>query len=530
MPLLILLALFLAEFVLFDQFGAKRHTGVYPRWNDQIQYLTEAYTAYERARASGFATAFEVTLTNPSAQGTLHDTFALIAFTLAGPSRSAALALNFAALLAWQAALCFAVSRRGGPPAVAFAAALLPLGLAGPWENIPGSAYDFRLDHLAMCGLGVAGAAALLTDGFRSRRASTWFGVAVAITLVTRFLTGTYFVVIFAALLAWTLTGPERQRRTLHLLRAAAVTTFLAGPFLWLNRERILDYYWVGHYAGPESAIRDPGLGLLTSLQFVFGKFGAIHLGAWFAAAAALGTAAFWTRSGERVLAARDAALLGLVFLLAPALVLTLHRQKSDVVLSALAAGAVLLVVAAWLAAARAGRSPRQLVAAAAVSVFLGAFFTQRQLRPAYDPPTLSHIRQVNTLADTVFARAAAAGLAAPRIAVDHITDSLDAPVLRVVCYERRRTWLPFEMTLPTGIFEPPADEVMARLERSDFVFLSEESLPGLYPYDRTLAALRPRLQAWCDAHLRPVERFTLAGRRMVLYQRREIPFAPPRP
>lgn len=530
LPACLLLALFAAEFALFDQFGAKRHTAIYPRWNDQIQYLGEAYTAFERSRTGGFAVALEHTLTNPSAQGTLHDTFALIAFKLAGPSRSAALALNLLALIAWQAALFIAVTRRSGSPPLAFAAALLPLALAGPWENSPGSAYDFRLDHLAMCAIGVASAAALLTDGFRSRRASTAFGAAVALALVTRFLTGTYFAGLFAAMLAWILFGPEKKTRALHLGRAALVAAVLAGPFYWLNRERILDYYWVGHYVGPESTIRDQGFGALRSIQFVAGEFARRHVGLWFAVAAALGALVFARRSGERFAAARPAAVLGALFLLAPALVLAIHRQKSDVVLSALAPGAVLLTVALWLALARQGNPRRTWLAAAAVAGVIGLFFTQRQLRPAYDPTTLAHIRQVNTLADLIHARVTAGKLTAPRVAVDHVTDGLDAQVLRVICYERHRVWLPLDMTLPTGIAEPAETEVLSQLARSDFVFLTEEAPPGTYPFDRKLEAMRPQLRAWCETHLRATERFALFGRRMVLYQRREIPFAAPRP
>jgi hypothetical protein len=36
---------------------------------------------------------------------------------------------------------------------------------------------------------------------------------------------------------------------------------------------------------------------------------------------------------------------------------------------------------------------------------------------------------------------------------------------------------------------------------------------------------MRPQLREWCDANLRGVDRFTLLGRSIVLYQRREIPF-----
>jgi hypothetical protein len=468
---------------------------------------------------------------HPSAQGTLHDAAALIAFRLFGPSRSAALALNMLALLGWQLTLFVAVARRSESRALAFAAALLPLALAGPWENIPGSAYDFRLDHFAMCALGVSASLALLTDGFRARRASLGFGVAVGITLLTRFLTGTYFVVIFAALLIWILVADDRRTRLANLGWAALTAAIIAGPIFWICRDRVLDYYWIGHFVGPESAIRDAHMGVRASVSFVFGQLGQRHLGIFFGVIAAAGTLAFASLRGERRSVPRGMWIVGMIFLFAPALVLALHRQKSDVVLSALAPGAVLLAVALWLQFGRAaGREKTSWFAAGAIACGALAFFTQRQLRPAFDPATLREIGKVNALADALYARVKAAPFAEPNIAVDYITDCLDAEVLRVIFYERHGAWLPIRMTLPTGVAEPTTSETMERLARSHFVFLTEEAPPGLYPYDRKLAELRPQLRAWCEEHLRLVERFELFGRRMALYQHREIPLAPVRP
>jgi hypothetical protein len=79
-------------------------------------------------------------------------------------------------------------------------------------------------------------------------------------------------------------------------------------------------------------------------------------------------------------------------------------------------------------------------------------------------------------------------------------------------------------MTLPTGIAEEKPSVLHDRLAQSDFVFLTESGPVGNWPYDKEMHALEPQNQAWCDAHLRPVDRFGLFGQRMVLYQRREIP------
>lgn len=527
-----LVALFAVEFFLFDHFGARRFTGVYPRWNDQIQYLSESYAAYEHARVHGFFSGLWQTLANTSAQGTLHDFFALIAFQFAGPSRSAALALNLLALIAWQASLFFAVARASGQRALGFAAALLPLALAGPWQDIPGSAYDFRLDHLAMCALGVAASCAWLTERFHSRGGAVLFGVSVGLALLTRFLTGTYFVVIFAGLLVWVLASADRKRGVLNLLASALVAFALAAPVFWVNLATIRDYYWIGHYVGAESAIRDPNLSIAGSLRFIGDHLLHRHLG-WLVVIVSIAgilvlALARWLPGRPEQSSAPACACgwpIGLLFFLGPGLILFLHKQKSAVVVSALVPGLLLLVATRWVALARRA-SPRVIgIFAGLVTLVVIIPFNLQQRAPAFSPETLAEIRRVNSLADEVVGRTRRAGRSELRVGVDYITDALDAQVLRVICYERHRAWLRFHMTLPTGIFEPDEATVMARLAESDFVFLTVDGPEGRYPFDHKLAKLRPQLAAWCEAHLRVANEFTLGGRRMRLYQKRELPF-----
>jgi hypothetical protein len=537
-------ALLAAEFLLFDRVGAHWHTRVYPRWNDQIQYLTEAYTGYEYLLAHGFWAGLGQAITHPAAQGTLDDCYAVLLFRLAGPSRSAALAVNMLAFLAWQSALCFAVVRGTGSRALGWVSAGLLLSLAGPWSAGPGSAVDFRLDHLAMCTLGVALAAALLTDRFRATGWSLAFGGAAGLTLSTRFLTGPYFILIFATLLAWTAAAPGRGRRLRNLGLAALVAFALAAPLVWLNRVWVYNYYWIGHFFGPESAIRNPHLNLAQSIDFVAGHLSTDHLGPAFWILAALATL---TLGGGAVAARRrgietggpgrhewpwNAAVLGAIFLLSPGIILTLHNLKSPIVEGIMAPGVTVLLLAAWAALAEFCRRRRPAgssfaaVSGVALAVLAigGGYFAVRQLTPPFSVQFIAGARKVNALADEIFLRSREAGLTAPRVGVDEVTDCLDGQVLRVICYERHRVWVPFVMTLPTGIMEEKQPVLMERLARSDFVFLTEDGPVGGWPYDKEMRALLPATRRWCDAHLRLGERFDLFGQRMVLYQRPEIP------
>ncbi len=532
LPLAVLFVLLAVEFSVFDQIGARQHTKVYPRWNDQIQYLTEAYLAHEHAKEHGLLSAIRLTLTNPSAQGTVHDLYAVLTFAIAGPSRSAALAINMLALIAWQVALFFTIRRLSASAWMGLLAALLPLALVGPWRAAPGSAFDFRIDHLLMCTLGVTTCVALLTDGFRSRRWSLAFGLAVGVTLLTRFLSGTYFALIFVGALVWILFGPDRGRRSANLLVAGAAAFLLTSPVFWLNRDWIWNYYWIGHYVGPESAIRNQNFGLGQSVDFIARFLQGEHLGSFFIVVAVVASVVVLRLRQSPSPAARGSLeFIGALFLLAPALILTLHAQKSSVVLGALVPGLIALLVGIWIRWLGRGTEARVFPLIVVALTFLCTIhFVRAQSAPVFDPASEAQLRHVTRFGEVLASRAAAAGIASPRIAVDHVTDAFDGQVLRVTAYERIESWISFQMTLPTGIAEPTEAEVMERLQASDFVFVTIDS-PGVnFPYDRKLAEMNPRIQAWCREHLVEAERFTLHGRTIALYQLPTIPLTDPRP
>jgi hypothetical protein len=46
----------------------------------------------------------------------------------------------------------------------------------------------------------------------------------------------------------------------------------------------------------------------------------------------------------------------------------------------------------------------------------------------------------------------------------------------------------------------------------------------GYWPYDQQMRRLYPQLKAWCDDQLHKVGPYSLFGRRMSLYERRDNP------
>ena len=531
--------LMLAEFLVFDRMTSRHHASIYPRWNDQIAYLTESYYAYDHMREHGLAAGLKFALDTFAVQGKLHNTCAVLIFWVVGSaSRSAALSLNMLVFLAWQAALLFTITRVSGSRALGWMAFGLVLCLAGPWSGAAGSAVDFRLDHAAMCLFGVTACAALLTNGFRSTRWSIVFGVTAGVTLLERFLSGAYFAPIFVATAVWLLCFEDRWLRLRNLILAGGVVAVLALPFFWPNREGIYGYYWSGHVTNAESAARLRGFDFAGSVRFVIEQYRDRHLGAWFGWTAAALTGLLLglfciNRRKSTAGFASEWLFFGLTFFFLPAAILTLHRQKSEVVVGILSPGVVLLVL--WLCHTLWNRiefrpgwiGQRLLPGLPAIAALMvgGSYFTSRELQSPHSPAFLQSAQTINRVSDNIFNRVRTGNMAHPSVGVDQIVDFMDGRILRLICYERHKTWIPFGVHLPDSILAGPDEAVFFKVRESDFMILTDQ-IPGNghWPYDQQMRRLYPELKAWCNTNMTLVETFAAFDRNMSLYQRRELP------
>jgi hypothetical protein len=531
--------LMLAEFLLFDHMTSQHHARFYPRWNDQIQYLSEAYRAYEITRTDGMVAGLKATLTKTSLQGTLHDFSAQFVFQVVGSaSRSAALSLNMLVFLAWQATLLAFIPKLTGSRTLGWMGFGLLLCLAWPWSGEAGSAVDFRLDHAAMCLLGITSVVALLTNGLRNTRWSLALGLVIGITVLERFLTGAYFAVIFVATALWIIFGSERWMRLRNLLLAGLVCLLLAGPVFWTNREAIYTYYWVGHVAGAESTARFRGFDLWVSVRFLLENLGVMHLGPWFGSVAAVITASLigLTRLAPRVKKTApkyDWLFFSLIIFFSPVAVLAVHPQKSEYVLGVLVPGVVLLVLWLWhtlwgrIDFSR-GAAWLRLLPTTLVIVPMSAgigYFVIRQCTEPHDDVFIRDARAVNDLSDHIYQAAQQQKLDHPMIGVDQVVDFIDAQILGVICYERNHVWFSFVTQLPDSILAEPDDVIRYKLNLCDFILLTDQ-MPGdgYWPYDKAMRRLNPELKVWCESHRQLSKTVRIQGREMSLYQRREFP------
>lgn len=525
---LALAAAFALEAAVFLVMTSRHSAWVYPRWYDQLQYLGQAYDGYEYMRSHGFAAAAWHTLTLHSAQGSLHAFLALLVFAAAGPSRTAALAVNLLAFLALQAATFLAVRRISGSFPLALAAVALLAAVSSPWSGGPASAVDFRLDWIAACAYGVALAAAVASDGFQSARRAAIFGAAAGIVILIRYLAAVYFALIFAALIIWLLARRDRGARCGRLLLAALVAAGISAPELWLSRRAIYGYYWLDQLVSAERGLRESHLGVVASAGWLLREllYHQVGLGA---AAVGLGAAAALlvlrlAARGPRVppppLGASWA--VALAFLYAPAVIALFYPIKAPQTLSMLIPGAVWVIVLAWLHAAH-GAGRKAICAVSAVVVAAGAllFFSAETAR-SVPAEKEAEFRSINGLDDYLYFRAEEARLQEPRVAVTCLLDGLNAKAFQVVGFERHHRLLPFLQTLPVYLYATEKGFITERLAASDFVCLVTRA-GATYPFDRQMEAMAPETRRWCDANLAHAGDLDTAGFSVSVYERQGL-------
>tara|TARA_R110002050_G_scaffold267791_1_gene409521 strand:+ start:175 stop:750 length:576 start_codon:yes stop_codon:yes gene_type:complete len=149
------------------------------------------------------------------------------------------------------------------------------------------------------------------------------------------------------------------------------------------------------------------------------------------------------------------------------------------------------------------------------------SIYAQKMLKAGPDIKVAKDAQTVFSVVDQVARISEERSWGHPRVGVDRITDSLDAQVMRVIVYERHHHWVPFIMTLPTGIAQADDRLIDERLAQSDFVLLTLTGNRGNWPYDHQLRERRQATLAWCESHLEDIRTFTVEGETMKLFVRR---------
>lgn len=510
-----------AHWLLFAAYVRREVAWAYPPNYDQTAFLQLAYATYGRFVQDGFWRALGHTLATLPPTGALLHLEAALAFALMRPSRLAALSVNWLHFAVLQLAVVSTVRARFGGwrlPALAFG---LVWSLATPFYYA-GGLDDFRLDFAAFCLYGTFVTLAVRSDLFRRHGWALAAGATGTLCVLTRSLTSVYLGGVMTVWLAATAarllraSGPaeraDRRRQMGGALLCAGWLVLVALPSLVVRARSLWNYYVVGHVTGVERAVRQAESGITTSLDALAYYPESLlthHAGPTFLWLAVLALVVLAVVRRPAAGAPRDprgfapdAPWFVALSLLVPYAVLTADSAKSVVVGGLLATPLLWGVLLGAAALARAARPAAFAVAAGGVLVGGVAFQITHLRGPSTSlfPPEAR--REVARLHADVARVVRANGWSTTRILADRKRDYV--PATAVAAYEADGTSL--DLVYPMGyvVWEPTAQQVDEALAESQIVIVTLEPPPPhwTYPYDRMLAALRPRLLQYCEEGL----------------------------
>lgn len=542
---LLVIALLLAQFGLWRQFALREVVWAYPPYFDQLAYLEQSYQTYERILDHGLIMGLEEGmglrfghLPMNAAGATLHLQAAVL-YLMTGASRLCALSLNFIYWAAFQLALVATLRWLTGRWSAVFLGLGLLFTTITPFYYA-GSLFDFRLDFIAFCLLGIFICAVIRSRVFLDWRWSAVAGLAAAVMGTFRFITLVYLLgvfVLFAAFLAgqWVarwrdLPGQQMaQRRVRGLMAAGMVIVLLAGPVLWHHRQAIRSYYVAGHVTGDEKKLRAQESGTTTlaaTLKFYPISLVRDHAGYdFFKLCALLLVIAVFARAVGRQGAADplwgDQRWPTIVFLslcvIVPGVILTNDTAKSPIVGGIMVAPLVWLAVFilldlfdahAWHTDTR-GRRGGLLAVAASLAMFVGvglqfSQYSRRTLLGTYRP----EVERLDAIYDRMARDCQLMGWTSPAVASDGNVDYLYHKILTILAYERHGILLNTGQSL--GRLERyDAKELYDRLALSDFAMITKNTGPALpfeYPFDHQMEEWHGDILKWCRQNMVELE------------------------
>jgi len=559
---LLVVVLLLAQWGVFRQFALREVVWSYPPNHDQLSYLDQSYAAYERILQDPSKGLEETAWFRPppryrapldsvvlprqewrsqsdwqraKATGMMLPVQASLLFCLAGPSRLAALSLNFLYFALLQVLLVATVKWLTGRWSLALLALGLLLLAKTPFPPFwAGGLFDFRLDFIGFCLYGVFLCLVMQSRVFADRKGSLAAGAAAALLFTFRFITLIYLAGVLGCLaaylglriwLCW--RDPDARRpvadRLRNIVLASAIIATVALPILVPRLRAIRDYYVIGHVTGPEKQVRAAEQGvtdLRSALLFYPRSLYDNHLGRlllratkWVLLASA-GMMAFRLviagRSGRPPFDVKAAGLFILAAGVVPLVVLTSDTAKSQVVADVMVVPVLWVVLLGVMVMAGAYRGVRPLPVVRCGLIAISAFVLGRAVVAQVDQYArrsgmTRHRDDVNRVVEIDDRLAAAAmdlALGDPRFAFDSMSDALHYKVFKILAYERHGILFHPDEVLANSIFERDPEDAMRRLRYADFVVLTQhpQPKPGTFelPFDRRMRELRPRLFDWC--------------------------------
>ena len=502
----------LVEAYLFFSFANNFVTPYYPDNFDQTSYLLQSYRLFEKLSSTGFSALLEY-VRNPPATGFLWQALAAMVFTVTGPTRLAALGLNFLAFAALQLVI-FNYFKERGHWIVGIGAAGLLLAINSIFRGT-GGLVDFRLDFAALCLYGIVAVLLEASDKLLNTRRVVVAAAVAALLAATRTITIVYLagavagIGLVVVIRWWRAKDPIELRRLANVMIFAAVLGVFCGALVYARWTEISAYYVAGHLSG-QGFIQSTAFGItdlsshltyypINIWTYHFGKH--FQIGLAIIAATALAMIAFSRapkNSSEKTKSPNiEVSYILLSFVIAPLFVIIANPSKSPLV-GSIVLGPATVMAALLLCAPRA----RWLPACASIALLIlgSSNYLENYRLISHTWTFTSYFKSLNKLYGEITEATTALGRD-PVVFVDHESKIMSIGVLQVMAYEMGRQLIEVKDPIMSlgkdakGVAFPfrtvTSDEVVKLIASSDIVVLGPDGGSSLWEGYKSFAQYR---------------------------------------
>jgi hypothetical protein len=502
----LLIALFVAEALIFYVHVTRDVAPFYPPRFDQLSYYLETYDLIGAVHAKGFSALLDELLRPGNATGTTFVLQGALLALIAGDNRTAILSINLSYFLALQFVFFFAIRSRTGRIDFAWLGMALLLS-SHTLFNTAGGIYDYRIDFSALCLYGICTCLIVWSGAFRHTGRVFVVALACILLVYDRFFTIIYVAGVLGVLLAINMyeiwqsssTGSKTVavRRARNILLSGMTIAVVCLPRLYLSRSAIYGYYVVGHVLGEEKFIRAHELGLHTVADHLFFYPRSIldmHVGKLtFLIAGVLMSWRLWSdRVPLGALLTRpyrfkqEFVSLGVAVLI-PIAVLTTNISKSSVVGGIVVVPIVLAMVlfgaSVWPRPTPTARRPSWTAKLPGVAMALAFIALALRGLSSQDLVPRADLERITLLGETIARYAADNNLERLTMSTDRVIEYENAGIPKLFSIERLHRKLDVEGLFGHSIFATPRDEAMRLFAESDVIVLTDPTTDRQPPY-----------------------------------------------
>ncbi|MEE8573920.1 MAG: hypothetical protein V3T30_00785 [Thermodesulfobacteriota bacterium] len=536
---LVLIFLFVVQYILFKNFVLTEVSPYYPPNHDQAGYLALTYELHSQILAAGSFSAWITELIGwlftPSPQGKLFQVMASIIFFFTGASRLSALMVNFISFIALQASFLYILRRISGGFLVGYMGVGLILALSYPffWA---GNIYDFRIDFIAFCIYGIFTALLVGSETFLNRRWVAFASFVGIVLVLTRHVTlvyigSIYTILLIFILLRYFLNGSyaykrRAKARIVNIILSIISILVVTAPVLIKSRAAIVDYYFVRHFTGVDKirALDEMmAKGMINYLMYyprsVVGHLGGIVTFIVIILLALSVLLIFLRRPGLKRVDRRKRKPLKmpvfdkecfafiLLTILIPLIIYTIDISKTPVVAGLVLPSIILLSLVVLLYSLKSyclERGPDSsgaemasaAVAIISILVLLLGFNYQVE---KYTHPSYLSARDNNATITEMYMDIGDYTMKhkinRPHIVYDRMADYFTDATITDIYYERNGIYIPIEIAVRT-IEAYSEAKILGFFRGSDFVVFSKRRAGRTdFPYDEAMDKVRPRLK-----------------------------------